>query len=174
AFGFGGNPLTPSGWPSFYIEEMVGHAQCQQTVLASLVLEGVFERYPKLKMVMIEAGFGWVPSLGWRLDKNFERLHSEVPYLKRKPSEYIRDHIWWTTQPMWSRIYSDGLRLRYGTSLCSRSKFLSSRQPSDGAQPKPASIMTIFSLGYRSNTPSSTRLASTVCWHCAWPTISSI
>ena len=47
AFGFGGNPLTPSGWPSFYIEEMVGHAQCQQTVLASLVLEGVFERYPK-------------------------------------------------------------------------------------------------------------------------------
>ena len=32
AFGFGGNPLTPSGWPSFYIEEMVGHSQCQQTV----------------------------------------------------------------------------------------------------------------------------------------------
>ena len=35
---------------------MVGHAQCQQTALASLVLEGVFERFPKLKMVMIEAG----------------------------------------------------------------------------------------------------------------------
>ena len=79
---------------------MVGHSQCQQTALASLVLEGVFERYPKLKMVMIEAGFGWAPSLGWRLDKNFDRLRSEVPYLKRKPSEYIRDHIWWTTQPM--------------------------------------------------------------------------
>ena len=66
----------------------------------SLVLEGVFERFPKLKMVMIEAGFGWAPSLAWRLDKVFERLHSEVPHLKRKPSEYIRDHIWWTTQPM--------------------------------------------------------------------------
>ena len=47
AFGFGGNPITASGWPSFYIEEMVGHSQCQQTVLASLVLEGVFERYPE-------------------------------------------------------------------------------------------------------------------------------
>ena len=44
AFGFGGNPITASGWPSFYIEEMVGHSQCQQTALASLVLEGVFER----------------------------------------------------------------------------------------------------------------------------------
>ena len=42
-----------SGWPSFYIEEMVGHSQCQQTALASIVLEGVFASYPKLKMVMI-------------------------------------------------------------------------------------------------------------------------
>ncbi len=69
AFGFGGNPITASGWPSYYIEEMVGHSQCQQTALASLVLEGVFERYPKLNMIMIEAGFGWAPSLAWRLDK---------------------------------------------------------------------------------------------------------
>src|SRR6478752_4532863 len=47
AFGFGGNPITASGWPSYYIEEMVGHSQCQQTALASIVLEGVFERFPK-------------------------------------------------------------------------------------------------------------------------------
>ena len=100
AFGFGGNPLTPSGWPSFYIEEMVGHSQCQQTVLARLILEGVFERHPTLKMIMIEAGFGWAPSLTWRLDKSWQRLKSEVPHVKRPPSEYIRDHIFWTTQPM--------------------------------------------------------------------------
>ena len=100
AFGFGGNPITASGWPSYYIEEMVGHSQCQQTALASLVLEGVFERFPKLNMIMIEAGFGWAPSLAWRLDKTFERLHSEVPHLKRKPSEYVREHFWFTTQPI--------------------------------------------------------------------------
>jgi hypothetical protein len=100
AFGFGGNPITASGWPSYYIEEMVGHSQCQQTALASLVLEGVFERHPKLKMVMIEAGFGWAPSLSWRLDRTWERLRGEVPHVKRPPSEYIREHIYWTTQPM--------------------------------------------------------------------------
>ena len=100
AFGFGGNPITASGWPSYYIEEMVGHSQCQQTVLASLVLEGVFERHPTLKMIMIEAGFGWTPSLCWRLDKVWQRLRSEVPHIKRPPSEYIRERIYWTTQPM--------------------------------------------------------------------------
>jgi uncharacterized protein len=100
AFGFGGNPITASGWPSYYIEEMVGHSQCQQSALASLVLEGVFELFPKLNMIMIEAGFGWAPSLAWRLDKVWQRLKSEVPRVKRPPSEYIGDHIYWTTQPM--------------------------------------------------------------------------
>jgi uncharacterized protein len=100
AFGFGGNPITASGWPSYYIEEMVGHSQCQQSALASIVLEGVLERFPKLKMIMIEAGFGWAPSLSWRLDRNWDKLRSEVPYLTRPPSHYIRDQVWWTTQPM--------------------------------------------------------------------------
>src|SRR4030088_3140366 len=72
AFGFRGNPITPAGWPGLYIEEMVGHSQCQQTALASLVLEGFFERFPKLKMVIIEAGFGWAPSLTWRVHHNSE------------------------------------------------------------------------------------------------------
>jgi len=100
AFGFGGHPITSGGWPSYYIEEMVGHSQCQQAALASMVLEGVFERFPTLKVISIEAGFGWAPSLAWRLDKHFDRLRSELPHLKRKPSEYIREHVWWSTQPM--------------------------------------------------------------------------
>ena len=124
AFGFGGNPITASGWPSYYIEEMVGHSQCQQSALASLVLEGVFERFPKLKMVMIEAGFGWAPSLAWRLDKVWQRLKSEVPHVKRPPSEYIREHIWWTTQPMEDPERRDHLfdisTGSAGTDCCSR------------------------------------------------------
>ena len=87
----GGRVSTSRRWST----RTVPADRCSQAWCA----KDVFERYPKLKMVMIEAGSAGRRA-GWRLDKNFERLHSEGPYLKRKPSEYIRDHIWWTTQPM--------------------------------------------------------------------------
>jgi len=50
--------------------------------------------------VLIEGGFGWVPSLCWRLDRVTDRLRGETPHLSRRPSEYIREQVWFTTQPM--------------------------------------------------------------------------
>ncbi len=100
AFGFGGNPNTSSGWASFYMEDMIGHAQSCQAQLTSMVVEGVFERLPKLRFVLIEGGFAWVPTLAWRLDKAWKTLRSETPHLCRAPSEYIREQVWFTTQPM--------------------------------------------------------------------------
>jgi uncharacterized protein len=99
-FGAGGHPYTGAGWPSFYIEEGAGHSTSCQTVITSLVMEGVLERFPKLKIVIVEGGFGWLPSLTWRLDRLFDTMRTEVPHLKRRPSEYIRQQIWLTTQPM--------------------------------------------------------------------------
>ena len=100
AFGFGGYPVSGSGWPSYYIEDMVGHAQSSQAFLTSMVIEGVFERLPNLQLVMIEAGFAWLPALSWRLDKIWNRLRVETPHLKRPPSEYIHQNVFLTTQPM--------------------------------------------------------------------------
>ncbi len=100
AFGYGGNPITGGGWPSFYIEEMTSHAQTCQSVLASMVLEGVFERIPDFKLILIEAGFAWAAALAWRLDRVWNRLRSETPHLTRLPSEIIRERVWWTTQPI--------------------------------------------------------------------------
>ena len=74
--------------------------QGMQGLITSLVIEGVFERFPDLKVVLVEGGVAWAPALKWRLDKHWKRLKMEAPHLKRLPSEYIRDHIWFTTQPL--------------------------------------------------------------------------
>ena len=71
-----------------------------QNTLTSLVFEGVFERFPKLKVVLIEGGFAWAPALCWRMDKHWERMREETPHVKRPPSEYVREHVWFTTQPI--------------------------------------------------------------------------
>ena len=98
--GYGGHAPTGSGWPSYYNEEHHSNAHTMATQLASLVIEGVPERFPMLKFVFIEGGFGFIPGITWRMDKHFERFRAEVPHLKRKPSEYVRDHFWFTTQPI--------------------------------------------------------------------------
>ena len=98
--GAGGHPSTGGGWPSFYHEEHPSYVQSMQTLVVSLVCEGVLEHIPNLKIVLVEGGFAWLPALCWRLDKAWKRLHAEVPFLRQKPSEYVRQHIWVTTQPI--------------------------------------------------------------------------
>src|SRR3954468_16416961 len=96
----GGHASTASGWPTYYMEEHYAATTGMQNTLTSLVFEGVFERYPKLKIVLVEGGFAWAPALGWRMDKHWERMRKETPHVTRPPSETIREHVWFTTQPI--------------------------------------------------------------------------
>jgi len=96
----GGHASTGAGWPTYYMQEHYAASSGMQNTLTSLVLEGVFERFPKLKVVLIEGGFVWAPALCWRMDKHWERMRAETPEVKRPPSEYVREHCWFTTQPI--------------------------------------------------------------------------
>jgi predicted TIM-barrel fold metal-dependent hydrolase len=98
--GRGGNPITASGWPSYYIEDHTGMAQAFQAQVVSLICGGVFTRFPTLRVVLMEGGFAWMPALMWRLDRSRKQLRTETPWLTRPPSELIRERMYLTTQPM--------------------------------------------------------------------------
>ena len=93
-------PPTPAGYPSSYFEWHTGLSQNYMAHVTSLVLEGVFEQFPTLKFVAIEGGFGWLPHLMWRMDKNWKALRELTPWLTRPPSETIIEHVRLTSQPV--------------------------------------------------------------------------
>lgn len=98
--GMSGNPPTWVGWPTYYFEEYVGMSAVFQSQVISLITEGAFERFPTLKVAMLEGGWTWLPSLMWRLDKEWKGLRRETPWVKALPSEYIRKHMRFSLQPI--------------------------------------------------------------------------
>ena len=95
-----GNPPFPSGWPSHYFEEYAGMAQVFQSQLASIVSEGVLDLFPTTRIALLESGFTWLPAFMWRFDKEWRNLRQLVPWVKRAPSAYIREHVRLTVQPL--------------------------------------------------------------------------
>ena len=98
--GASGLPSTPTGWPSWYIEEYAGMAQVFQSQLINLIVEGAFAQFPELRVVLAEGGWTWLPSLMWRLDKEWKGLRFEIPWVKTFPSDLIRRHVRFTLQPL--------------------------------------------------------------------------
>lgn len=68
--------------------------------LSSLVTHGVFEKFPGARVILVEFGFAWFPPFVWRLDSSYALLKRECPLVKRLPSEYFRDHLKFSTQPL--------------------------------------------------------------------------
>ena len=65
-----------------------------------LVVGGILERFPGLKVAFLEAGVGWVPYWMERLDEHYEYLKPTVPWLTKKPSEYMRSgQVYYAFEP---------------------------------------------------------------------------
>jgi uncharacterized protein len=73
--------------------------QAPEMFLSMLLIDGVFERFPKLRGACVELGAGWVPAMLVRLDwvaKIWGRTDSSVARFKRKPSEQLTQQMAFT------------------------------------------------------------------------------
>jgi predicted TIM-barrel fold metal-dependent hydrolase len=91
---------TAAGWPSHRVEDYVVQSAAFEAQLLSLLSEGVFRKFPRLKVVLIESGFTWLPHLMWRANKTWHGVRPEVPWIDRPPADIIREQVRVTLQPV--------------------------------------------------------------------------
>jgi predicted TIM-barrel fold metal-dependent hydrolase len=89
-------------WPSQheYTKPAIGGSMLflnSARVLINTIFSGTFDRFPELKMVMVESGIGWVPfineTMDYELEENAPQQYAE---LSRKPSEYFKSNCFAT------------------------------------------------------------------------------
>ena len=94
------NAPTAAGYPSYYLEMRMARPQIAMAHVSSLICEGTFEKFPGLKFIFIEHDTFWVPGLMWHMDADWKAVRDYTPWVKRLPSEYIREHVRFGCQPM--------------------------------------------------------------------------
>ena len=69
----------------------LSHSFAQMLQMTSIILRGVMESFPRLRVAFMEAGCSWVPYWMGRMDEEWEkRGKAEAPLCKKKPSEYVK------------------------------------------------------------------------------------
>ncbi|MEA2639963.1 MAG: uncharacterized protein QOF51_1357 [Chloroflexota bacterium] len=66
------------------------HGFSQMLQMTSLLFEGVFDTFPRLRFAFCEAGCGWVSYLAERLDLEYGNRPKQAPRLTMAPSERLR------------------------------------------------------------------------------------
>jgi hypothetical protein len=85
--------------PNYRFELFVLIHHTTASHLTSMIMHGVFERHPTLRIVIAENGLAWLPGFAARLDESYELMRRESAWVKRRPSEYLRHHVFLGTQP---------------------------------------------------------------------------
>ncbi len=87
------HPMRPLGGvdlDSLFLENMVGRPAESTISLAGLILTGVLERFPGLRLCVVHGG-GFAPFQIGRLDRGFHEKPGLVgKHISRRPSEYLK------------------------------------------------------------------------------------
>ena len=85
---------------SWFSQHTYSHNIALMASLTNLLSTGVPVRFPKLRMIFIEAGISWVLHLMQRLDRAWEDHRDEHLLLTEPPSTYMRRNMYFATQPI--------------------------------------------------------------------------
>ncbi|MEY2473884.1 MAG: uncharacterized protein QOK28_3213 [Actinomycetota bacterium] len=104
AFHNNGMPVTDhlGGGENVRSKDYIAIPNSPKLFLSVLVLDGLFDRFPKLRGGSIEQGASWVVSWLHELDfavTSFARTEEPLQRLTMKPSEYVRKHLKFTPYP---------------------------------------------------------------------------
>jgi predicted TIM-barrel fold metal-dependent hydrolase len=88
------------GTPGSYMEHSIRLSDPAIHYLTSFIVHGVFEKYPELRVLVKEYGTTWLPHMIWKLDKSYDMLRLESPWVRKRPWDYIHDNIKFSTQPL--------------------------------------------------------------------------
>jgi predicted TIM-barrel fold metal-dependent hydrolase len=88
--------------------------------IASFTFEGAGVRFPELRVLFAGFGFTWLPSLLWRLDREWRTFRHDVPWVVSPPSEEVLEKMYFTTHPVgeaadrqvWEKGFTGRLRAR--------------------------------------------------------------
>ncbi len=86
-------------YQNYFLRHLFSHALEQKIACATLICGGVLERFPKLRVVFLESGVGWLPHWLERMDEHYKGLGYMVPRLKMPPSEYFRRQCFVSADP---------------------------------------------------------------------------
>lgn len=67
--------------------------------LMAMVVDGLFDKFPRLKVLAIEAGCGWAAYAMDRLDEKYQHFKYFHPLKLEKPSDYFRRNLWFVAEP---------------------------------------------------------------------------
>src|SRR5216683_2586010 len=86
------------GWAAWYFDLFAGHGV--QHAFATFFQTGVFERFPKLKVIVLESGAGWI---GYFLDRGDAIISGtrigQTVQLREKPSYYFKRQCFISADP---------------------------------------------------------------------------
>ncbi len=100
-----GLPIPPDfhgGEENFRSVDYMGIPGPPAQTLATLIFDGVLERFPDLRIGVIEQGAIWVPSWLRQMESAYDAFHrheERLQALSLRPSEYVRRQVRFTPYP---------------------------------------------------------------------------